>query len=419
LHTQQTLMPNLKVNSARLQADFEDISRIGLKPNGAISRPALSREDLEARAWFADRIEEAGFFVKDDDAGNLSGIYHCDNPDARTLLVGAHLDTVQNAGRYDGVIGIIAALECLRTIKEAGIWLPVHLEVIDFTDDEGTWQPMFGSMSLTGRLAPDALDDKYSDRSTFRAALTRAGINPNHVHRARRSPASLLGYMEVHVEQGCRLEQAGVKIGVVTRIVGRRSFRVVFFGQAGHAGTVSMFDRRDALQGAALFITQAHELVRQRFPEGVLNCGDVRVKPGSLTIIPSEAAVIIEARHVDEDSLSDMQMALAGLAQTCAEKARLGFDFTCTNHIPVALMDERVQRVIERACQQVNTSFMLMPSHASHNAQVMSSFVPSGMFFIPSVNGISHNPDEFTLWEDVVNGTNVLLHAILGMALEG
>src|SRR5690606_7486727 len=114
-----------------------------------------SREDLEARAWFADRVEEAGFFVVDDDAGNLSGLLRCADPLARTLLIGSHLDTVANAGRYDGALGMVAGLECLRVIKESGLKLPVHLELIDFTDDEGAWQPMFGSMSLTGRLGPD------------------------------------------------------------------------------------------------------------------------------------------------------------------------------------------------------------------------------------------------------------------------
>ena len=148
-------LPNLnllKINSERMHTDFEQISSIGLTPDMGICRLALSREDLEARAWFADRIEEAGFLVHDDDAGNLSGVLRCDNPHARTLLIGSHLDTVPNAGRYDGAIGVLAALECVRTIKDANIQMPVHLEFIDFTDDEGAWQPMFGSMSLTGQL---------------------------------------------------------------------------------------------------------------------------------------------------------------------------------------------------------------------------------------------------------------------------
>ena len=417
LNTQPTLMPNLIINNTRMQDDFEQISRIGLKPNGGICRPALSKEDLEARAWFADQIEEAGFLVKDDDAGNLSAVLRCDNPEARTLLIGSHLDTVQNAGRYDGALGMISALECLRTIQESRIRLPVHLEVIDFTDDEGTWMPMFGSMSLAGQLPEGALKDTNGDKSTFRAALTRAGINPDHIHRAKRHPKSLMGYIELHVEQGIRLEQANRQIGIVERIVGRKSYRVVFHGQAGHAGTASMMERRDALQGAALFIIQAHDLVRQEFPEGVLNCGNVQVKPGAMTIIPNEATVIMEARHINEEDLAAMELALGGLAQTCAENWRLGFDFSCTNHIPVALMNPQIIHGIEQACNEVGASYIHLSSYASHNAQVMSRVVPGGMLFIPSVNGVSHNPEEFSRWEDVITGTNVLLHSIIHLAL--
>ncbi len=417
LNTQPTLMPNLAINNTRMQNDFEEISRIGVKPHGGICRPALSKEDLEARAWFADQIEEAGFLVKDDDAGNLSAVLRCGNPDAKTLLIGSHLDTVQNAGRYDGTVGMIAALECLRTIKEANLHLPVDLEVIDFTDDEGTWMPMFGSMSLTGRMPKGALKDTNGEKSTFRAALTRAGINPDHIHRAKREPGSLMGYIELHVEQGIRMEQSGVQIGIVNRIVGRKSYHVVFHGRAGHAGTASMTERRDALQGAALFVIQAHELVRGQFPEGVLNCGNLQVKPGAMTIIPSEATVIMEARHVNEESLMAMQLALGGLAQNCAESWRLGYDFTSTNHIPVAHMNDQIVGAIERACEEIGVSYTHLSSYASHNAQVMSRFAPAGMLFIPSVNGVSHNPEEFSRWEDVITGTNVLLHSIVNLAL--
>jgi hydantoinase/carbamoylase family amidase len=411
------VFPNLKINHERLHEDFEQLAKIGLTADNGICRLALSREDLEARAWFADRIEEAGFLVHDDDAGNLSGILLCDNPQAKTLLIGSHLDTVLNAGRYDGAIGVLAALESLRTINEAGIKLPVHLEVIDFTDDEGAWQPMFGSMSLTGRLPKDYLRDANGEMSTFRAALTRAGINPEHVQRARRAPADLAGYIEVHIEQSWRLERAKIDIGVVTGVVGRSSYQFTFHGQAGHSGTTSMRERKDALQGAALFITRAHELVRDHYPEGVINCGNVEVKPGTRTIIPSEVQVITECRHVNEAILGEMERVLIDLAHECAQACRLTVTSERFGHIATAMMAYPVIDAIEKACDQLGASHIRLASYASHNAQVMSTFTESGMLFIPSVNGISHNPAEFSRWEDVVRGTNVLMHAILNLAL--
>lgn len=411
------ILPQLKINSERLHADFEMISRIGLTENGGISRLALSREDLEARAWFADQIEAAGLSIHDDDAGNLSGILRSSNPHARTLLVGSHLDTVPNAGRYDGVLGVLAGLECLRTIKESALQLPVHLEVIDFTDDEGAWEPMFGSMSLTGRLPADILNSADQSKSAFRAALRRAGINPDEVRRAARDPQTIVAYVEMHVEQGARLERTHTTIGVVTAIVGRTSYRLNFLGQAGHSGTASMRERRDALQGACQFVLSAHELVREQFPEGALNCGNLEVRPGSLTIIPSSACVTVEFRHPNEAQLAQMEEQLLGLAEDCARRYRLDVQPSPITRIRAASMDFRVIEKIEKACELTGVTHQRLASYASHNAQTMSSFVPSGLFFIPSVEGISHHPSEYSRWEDVVSGTNVLLHTLLMIAL--
>ena len=413
---QAALMPQLKINDDRLKANFEEISTIGLNEDGGISRPALSREDLEARAWFADQIEAAGLLIHDDDAGNLSGVLRSSQPNARTLIIGSHLDTVPNAGRFDGVLGVLAGLECLRTIKETGVELPVHLEVIDFTDDEGAWEPMFGSMSLTGRLPYDALNPADPRKSEFRAALRRAGINPDDVRRAHRDPDAVAGYLELHVEQGERLEQAHTEIGVATGIVGRMSSVLTFYGQAGHSGTASMYNRRDALQGACQFVTQAHALIREHHPEGALNCGNLEVLPGSLTIIPHKVCVTLECRHPDENKLEYMQQALTELAQHCSDDFQLTLEKRAINHIPAAQMALQMVEEIEHACDIVGVSHMRLASYASHNAQTMSKFTPSGLFFIPSVNGTSHHPEELSRWEDVINGTNVLLQTVLMLA---
>jgi hydantoinase/carbamoylase family amidase len=395
-----------------MKACFEALAQIGHTPAG-ICRLALSREDLEARAWFADRIEEAGFLVQDDDVGNLSGILRSSNPEARTLLIGSHLDTVPNAGSYDGAVGIVAALECLRTIHEAKLDLPLHLEVIDFTDDEGTWFPMFGSRGLCGLLRPDQPRNLHGETGAFHAALIRAGINPSHIQNARRSPEDIAGYLELHIEQGWRLERAGIEIGIVTGMVGRTSCKVSFYGHAGHSGTANMHDRQDALQGASLFVIRAHEMVREYYPQGVLNCGNLVVQPGAQSVIPSEAHVMVELRHENAEWLEDMEKDLRVLAEECAYQSRVGVSWARTGHIPAAIMDDRMVEIIESACSAVNVSHQRLCSYASHNAQVMSAFTPSAMVFIPSINGISHNPAEYSTWEDVENGANVLLHAII------
>ena len=414
MHSETALQ--IEINGDRLKADFETVAHIGLNDNQGISRPALSREDLEARAWFADQIEEAGLLIRDDDAGNLSGLLPAASPDARTLMIGSHLDTVPNSGRFDGTLGVLAGLECLRTIQDVGLQLPFNLEVMDFTDDEGAWSPMFGSLGLTGHLPKSILNPADQKQSAFRAALNRAGINPDHVRRAKRDPESLAGYLELHIEQGVRLERSNACIGIVTGVVGRNSYRFTFHGSAGHSGTASMRERKDALQGASLFVLRAHEIVRDQFIDGTFNCGNLQVFPGGLTVVPDKATVTVEIRNPNAGELDQMSQALEEIAAACADQFGLTYSSAALDHMPAVMMAYHMIEHIEKACDQLNISHKRLASYASHNAQIMSAFTPSGMLFIPSVNGTSHHPAELSRWDDVVNGTNVLLHTILNIA---
>ncbi len=406
------------LNSARLKSDFDELGHIGETNEGGVSRLALSNEDLEARAWFAGRIEDAGLFFRDDEVGNLSGILHSPHANAKTLLIGSHLDTVPNGGKYNGTVGVLAGLECLRAIKEAEIELPFHLEVINFTDDEGCWQSFFGSMGLTGTLDETHINDIRQDNGSFRAALFRAGIYPNRFRFARRDPDSIAGYLELHVEQSDRLCRNNTDIGVVTGIVGRTTCNFTFYGEATHAATTRRERRRDALHGAAIFITRMYALIEE-FPDGIFNCGNVVVKPGGFNVIPAQASLRVECRHPDAQTLKTMERRLVQLAQTCAEEGKLTLETEVVLHRSVARMDTGFITRIEQVCQRMNYSYERMVSLAGHDAQILSPFTPSAMIFIPSVNGISQTPDEYTEWEHIEKGTTVLLHTILDLAGTG
>lgn len=410
------VVPQLKINSERLRADFDRLSLIGATPAGGVNRLALSPEDLQARAWLADRIDDAGLMVRDDDAGNLSGVLLSEARDAKTLLIGSHLDSVPNGGRYDGSVGILAGLECLRTIQDNGIKLPVHLEVINFTDDEGNWSSLFGVRALTGSLRPDDLSDAKTDHASFRAALNRAGIDPREVFRARRDPRSLLGYLELHIEHGTRLQNAQKSIGIVTGIVARATHQIVFYGQAGHSGTSDMYRRKDALRGAALFIVRTHDLMRERYGDGIFNCGDIEVKPGTFNIIPSEARLTVECRHVNETLMAEMETAMLSIARECAASYALTVETSKVVTMPAAEMSAGFISLIEERCQAMAIDAVRLVSYAGHAAQFLGNFIPSGMIFIPSKDGIGHQPDEYTEWDDVVCGANVLLQTILAAA---
>lgn len=406
----------LTINQDRLKADLEALASIGATPQGGVTRLALSNEDLEARAWFADRIEEANLLIHDDAVGNLSGILPCANQHARTLLIGSHLDTVPNGGLYDGTLGVLAALECLRTLGEAQTELPFHVEAINFTDEEGTWQSFFGSLGLIGGLRASHLNDSEVDNSAFRVALFRAGIHPIEVLMAQRDPETLLGFLELHIEQGEMLHRTGTQIGIVTAVVGRKAYDITFLGEASHAATTAREKQRDALRGAAKFVTAIHEMNETDYPTGVVNCGNVQVKPGIYNVIPSEALLRVECRHPDENTLDEMETRMLELAQRCAAEYRLVLQTRTVLRRPVAVMDEMLRNTIRAVCAESKLSHMPLISYAGHDAQILSRITPSAMIFVPSVDGISHNPREETPWNDVVNGANVLLHTILRLA---
>lgn len=404
---------NLKIDGKRLLVDFEVLGEIGATVGGGITRLALSNDDLVARAWFADRIEEAGLWVQDDEVGNLSGILSSDNPTAKTLMIGSHLDTVPNGGRYDGAIGVLAGLECLRSIKESGLKLNYNLEVINFTDEEGTWKSLLGSHGLIGKVSADDINDSLQDNGAFRAALFRAGILPPEIPRAKRDPDHILGFLELHIEQSDKLYRAGLDIGVVTRIVGRTTFNLTFFGEAAHAGTTTADKRRDALQGAAAFIILVHNIITQEFTEGVVNCGHVSVQPDTFNVVPSEASLRVECRHPDTEKLKEMQSQIIRIAQDCAKDYRLSVGIDRVLHREAEQLSPELRKQIESACEDEDASYMDVVSYAGHDAQIMNQIVPSAMIFLPSVEGISHNPKEFTEWDHIEKGANVLLNTIL------
>jgi N-carbamoyl-L-amino-acid hydrolase len=334
-------------------------------------------------------------------------------------LIGSHLDSVPNGGKYDGSVGVLSALECLRVIQDAELDLPVHLEAISFTDEEGAWQGLFGSKALTGKLPPFNTgngEKESTERAAFRAALFRAGISPTEVHRAKRTPTTVAGYLEMHIEQGARLYKSQVDIGIVTGIVGRSTYQLTFHGEASHSGTTDLEDRRDALHAASIFICEAHEAFN--VDGGVFNCGNIKVVPGSFNIIPERAVLTVECRHPDEHQLKRMESAMIRLAQECAQRYRLSVSNRHVIHMPAAMMSDQVMNCIEQACQHVGvSSHMRMISYAGHDAQMLGSFTPTGMIFIPSYKGFSHNPKEFSEWSQVVQGANVLLQTVLLLAL--
>ena len=244
----------------------------------------------------------------------------------------------------------------------------------------------------------------------------RAGIDIDRLHLARREPESMAAYLELHIEQSGNLDRLDAQIGVVRGVVGRTTLEIVFRGESGHSGTTDIYQRRDALQGAALFITRAHMLVQDRMDGSIVNCGNLEVSPGTFNVIPSRTRLLVEVRHVDKDTLDELEQRVLELAEECAGTYGLVPEHRRMEHMDAAIMDERIIGVIEQVANQNNLRQTSVFSYAGHDAQPMSAFTPTGMIFVPSVGGISHNPAEKTHWQDIVNGSNVLLQTTLDVA---
>jgi N-carbamoyl-L-amino-acid hydrolase len=406
-------MDTLRVSSDRLKADFTALSRFGATPQGGVDRPALGEAHLAARAWLRQRIQSGGLELRLDQAGNHLAFLGCGPPGAPALLLGSHLDSVPDGGRFDGALGVLAALEVLHTVREAGLSLPVNLEAVDFTDEEGTLVGLLGSSALAGHLKAEDLLAPRGGRAHLLASLERAGLSEAGLLEARREPSSLAGYLELHIEQGPRLLQAGAQIGVVSSIVGICSYRLAFIGRADHAGTIPMPDRLDAAQGAAAFTLAVRQAVLQDFPECVANVGMLRLLPGAFNIVPRRAELALELRSAEPQSYAQLEAALLELAKVEAAHYGLDLEIEFLNRHQPTPLSPFAQQAIVQAADSLGLSHMSLPSGAGHDAQSLAPLCPSGMIFVPSQGGASHSPREFTAWEDCLNGANMLLNAAL------
>ena len=407
---------NLHVNSDRMLVAFNQLALIGATEAGGVHRPTFSKAHIAAREWLREEIEGSGFEFRSDGAGNHSAFLACAPDEAPTLLLGSHLDSVPNGGRFDGALGVMAALEVLKTIKGNRIRLGLQLEAIDFTDEEGTLVGLLGSAALTGHLEPDLLQKPRGGRENLVAGMQRAGLSDESMMSAERSRNSLAGYLELHIEQGKRLERAGIDIGVVSAIVGITSYCLSFIGRADHAGSTMMKDRLDASLGASAFTLAAREFVMRDFPDCVVNIGDMDFSPGAFNIVPAQVNLALEFRAPNESDFDNLESLLLTLAQTEAERFGLELkrDFR-GRHSPTRMSDS-VQRSFVDACNALGLTHTSLVSGAGHDGQSFNGICPVGMIFVPSVDGASHSPREFTRWQDCVNGANTLLQATLRFA---
>ncbi len=401
----------LRVDADRFRADFDALAAIGATGDGGVHRVAFGEAHLAAREWFLARAREAGLETSIDSAGNHSALLRSHVRGAPTLLLGSHLDSQPNAGAFDGALGVVAALEVVRTVKDAGLDLTVTLEAIDFTEEEGTIVGSLGSRALAGQLRREMLAAPRGGREALVDGLARAGLTEEGLLSAARDPASLLGCLEVHIEQGPVLERDGVQIGVVTAISGTRSYKLAFSGVAAHSGGTPMAARRDAGVGAAAFLLGVRELA---FAKGArANVGALKLEPGDYNIVPARAALKLELRSHDLAVFDELEAEALALARRLADDHGLGLEVERVGRWDPVELDIYVRAEIARTATELDLSFVELPSGGGHDSEALARVTRAGMIFVPSVGGVSHAPSELTQWQDCVNGANVLLNTVL------
>jgi allantoate deiminase len=374
---------------------------------GLLVRPYGSQAMREANNIVSGWMRAAGMSVRQDAIMNLIGRY--EGTGDKTLILGSHLDTVRDAGKYDGPLGIMVALACVEQLHDRSERLPFSVEVVAFADEEGL---RFGTTFLGSSVYAGAFDGKrlsLEDKKgvTLRDAVRTFGGDPDALEGNGRSRDDLLGYCEVHIEQGPVLEQMDLPVGVVTAINGQSRIKVGFTGQAGHAGTVPMEGRRDALCAAAESVLEI-ESAAKREPEAVATVGEIKVFPGAINVIPAEATHSLDLRHPDDAARERLRDHLEWRAKEIAASRGCDYSWELTQETPAVPADPELSALLMKAVEDSGFPVHRLPSGAGHDAAQMAALTPMAMLFVRCKEGISHNPAESVKREDVGAAIEVL-----------
>jgi amidase, hydantoinase/carbamoylase family len=415
----------ITINKRRLLRDLNAVSRIGIGDHGSVTRLVFSIKELRSRQFLIHLMRQAGLQIHIDRIGNIFGRLNGTNPKAPAVLAGSHLDTVLHGGKFDGTMGVIGALEAVRTLKEQKVTLRSPVEVVCFVGEESSrfGYSTLGSSLVAGEVhgadlsnAADAQGTKLED------ILSSLGIYRSNLRSMRRDPASVKAYLELHIEQGPILEAKKKPIGVVTSIAAPTRFRVVFTGQADHSGTTPMEMRKDALVAASEVIVAVEKISRRysRMEKGrvVGTVGAMKIEPGVINAIPGKAELSVDIRSITASAKNRVVRLVQAKIREIARRRHVQIAILPIREENPVPLDKRLVHLLKECCEAKCIAYEVMPSGAGHDAMQMAKITPSGMLFIPSRRGISHSPLEWSDPEDICLGTQLLLDSIVRVANE-
>jgi allantoate deiminase len=412
-------LKTLTINKQRLEERINELAEIGKIGETGVCRLTLSKEDRQGVEKVKSWMEEAGLTARIDHFGNLIGRLEGGNPEAPILMLGSHIDSQPYGGRFDGVIGVLGALEAVQTMKEQNLLPKMQIEVVAFSDEEGCRfnKGLFGVRGILGKLEDGELDRTDKDGMTRREALIEFGCDPERLKESEYPKESIRAFLELHIEQGPVLEKNNLAVGIVTGISGPLWLTVELEGFAGHAGSVPMPMRQDALVGAAKVIVALNELASED-PDAptVGTVGSLKVFPDSRNIIPEKVSFTVDLRDIDINRRHRIEERLrARITEITAQHG-----LTCkisedTNSEP-RYCSQEIMNVMREESQNIGLNTMELMSGPFHDSLAMSYVCDYGMIFVRCKDGISHNPKEFSTLEDISLGTELLYRTAVKMA---
>jgi allantoate deiminase len=395
-----------------------ELGKIGANCEEAegVTRLSLSREELEGKHYIYQLMEEVGLNVHIDAVGNVIGKLQGSDPQAPVVMVGSHTDTVFNGGRFDGALGVLGAIEAVRTIKETNIALTHTIEIVSFTDEEGSrfGTGYIGSKAMAGMLKETIFDLKDKDGVSYHQAFIDAQLNPEKYKEVIRKPEDIKAYIEMHIEQAKVLEELDLPIGIVTDIQGPVWLEVTLEGAADHAGATPMTMRKDVAVAVAEIVLAVEKIALTY--HGVATVGVITLEPGGVNVIPGRAVFSIDVRHGDKGIRQKMINDIYEKIESTCKKRRLTSRIDVKKEVDPATCSPEIVTLLEEMCHTLHYPVKKLPCGAGHDSLIMSKMTDIGMIFVRSKDGISHNPKEWSSQSDCAIGTELLFHTLVKLA---
>jgi len=409
----------MQTNLLRIKKDLEELAKYNATPGNGLTRFSLTEEDQKARKYLKKEMKLLGIEVYEDAAGTIIGRIEGEIKDGPVVMLGSHFDSVKNGGNFDGSAGVITGLEVARVIKENNIKTKYPIEIIGMIEEEGGrfGSGVFGSRAMVGKVTKEQLiNNKDENGVSMYDAMQDFGINPEDIDKAKRDKSKLRAFIELHIEQGPILEKFNQNIGIVDFIVGIHEFKVIIKGRPDHAGTTPMDMRANPLDTAAKVISRISDYAKNAGEGTVATVGVLNVKPGAANIVPSEVMFTVDIRSKNSDCIDKVGKEIEELLKVETEDTEVKYEIVNMLNVKPVKLSEHIIEKFSNNCEKLGFSNRKMLSGAGHDAMIMAEITDVGLLFVPSKDGRSHCPEEWTDYEDLQKGIEVVLNTVLDIA---